>query len=186
VKENDMLPPDRLNEIGVLKRREIEARILLPVIEALGKEFGKERVVEIVRDVIVNVAQAQGREVAAQQGGTSLGHLAHALEDWQKGDAYRMDVLEQGDERFSFNVTRCRYAEMYRSLGIPELGGAALLQPRLRPGGRLQSRHRADPDADHHAGRAALRLPLRQARQAGDVLTFMSMESTMIRVHVAS
>jgi predicted ArsR family transcriptional regulator len=122
VKENDMLPPDRLNEIGVLKRREIEARILLPVIEALGKEFGKERVVEIVRDVIVNVAQAQGREVAAQQGGTSLGHLAHALEDWQKGDAYRMDVLEQGDERFSFNVTRCRYAEMYRSLGIPELG----------------------------------------------------------------
>jgi len=78
--------------------------------------------VEIVRDVIVNVAQAQGREVAVQQGGTSLGHLAHALEDWQKGDAYRMDVLEQGDERFSFNVTRCRYAEMYRSLGIPELG----------------------------------------------------------------
>jgi predicted ArsR family transcriptional regulator len=117
-----MLPPDRLNEIGVLKRREIEARILLPVIEALGKEFGKERVVEIVRDVIVGVAQAQGREVAAQQGGTSLGHLAHALEDWQKGDAYRMDVLEQSDERFSFNVTRCRYAEMYRSLGIPELG----------------------------------------------------------------
>jgi len=117
-----MLPPDRLNEIGVLKRREIEARILPPVIEALGKEFGKDRVVEIVRDVIVGVAQAQGREVAAQQGGTSLGHLAHALEDWQKGDAYRMDVLEQSDERFSFNVTRCRYAEMYRSLGIPELG----------------------------------------------------------------
>jgi predicted ArsR family transcriptional regulator len=122
VKETDMLPPDRLNEIGVLKRREIEARILLPVIEALGKEFGRDRVVEIVRDVIVNVAQGQGREVAAQQGGSSLGHLAKALEDWQKGDAYRMDVLEQSDERFSFNVTRCRYAEMYRSLGIPELG----------------------------------------------------------------
>ncbi len=117
-----MLPPDRLNEIGVLKRREIEARILLPVIDALGKEFGRERVVDIVRDVIVNVAQAQGREVASQQGGTSLGHLARALEDWQKGDAYRMDVLEQSDDRFSFNVTRCRYAEMYRSLGIPELG----------------------------------------------------------------
>lgn len=117
-----MLPPDRMNEIGVLKRREIEARILLPVIEALGKEFGKDRVVEIVRDVIVGVAQAQGREVAAQQGGDSLGHLARALEDWQKGDAYQMDVLEQNDERFSFNVTRCRYAELYRSLGIPELG----------------------------------------------------------------
>ena len=72
-----MLPADRLNEIGVLKRREIEARILLPVIEALGKEFGKERVVEIVRDVIVGVAQAQGREVAAQQGQGGAGHAGH-------------------------------------------------------------------------------------------------------------
>jgi hypothetical protein len=117
-----MLPPDRMNEIGVLKRREIEARILLPVIEALGKEFGRDRVVEIVRDVIVGVAQEQGRQVAAQQGGNSLADLANALEDWKKGDAYRMDVLEQSGDRLSFNVTRCRYAEMYRSLGIPELG----------------------------------------------------------------
>jgi L-2-amino-thiazoline-4-carboxylic acid hydrolase-like protein len=117
-----MLPPDTMNEIGVLKRREIEARILLPVIEALGKAFGKERVVEIVRDVIIDVAREQGAQVAAQQGGDSLPHLARALEDWKKGDAYQMDVLEQNEETFSFNVTRCRYAEMYRSLGIPELG----------------------------------------------------------------
>jgi hypothetical protein len=30
--------------------------------------------------------------------------------------------LEQTGNRFAFNVTRCRYAEMYRALGIPELG----------------------------------------------------------------
>lgn len=118
----EQLPPDRLNEIGVLKRREIEARILLPVVEALGREFGRERVVGIVRDVIVRVAREQGRQIAEQVGGNSLTRFAAALEDWQKGDAYRMDVLEQSDERYSFDVTRCRYAEMYRSLGIPELG----------------------------------------------------------------
>ena len=116
------LPPDTLNEIGVLKRREIEARILLPVVDALAKEFGRERVVSIVRDVIVEVARAQGAEIAARMGDDSLTSLGTALQDWQKGDAYRMDVLEQTDERFSFNVTRCRYAEMYRALGIPELG----------------------------------------------------------------
>jgi hypothetical protein len=33
-----------------------------------------------------------------------------------------MQVGEQTDERLSFDVTRCRYAEMYRALGIPELG----------------------------------------------------------------
>src|SRR5688572_15569653 len=116
------LPPDTLNEIGVLKRREIEARVLLPVVEALAKEFGRERVVAIVKDVIVDIARSQGKEIAEQMGGNSLPTLGKALENWQKNDAYRMDVLEQGEDRFSFNVTRCRYAEMYRALGIPELG----------------------------------------------------------------
>jgi predicted ArsR family transcriptional regulator len=119
---DQQLPPDTLNEIGVLKRREIEARILLPVVEALAKEFGRERVVSIVRDVIVEVARAQGQEIAARMGDGSLRSLGTALQDWQKGDAYRMDVLEQTEERFAFNVTRCRYAEMYRALGIPEMG----------------------------------------------------------------
>ena len=116
------LPPDTLNEIGVLKRREIEARVLLPVVEALAKEFGRDRVVAIVKDVIVDIARSQGKEIAEQMGGNSLPTLGKALENWQKNDAYRMDVLEQNEDRFSFNVTRCRYAEMYRALGIPELG----------------------------------------------------------------
>ena len=116
------LPPDQLNEIGVLKRREIEARILMPVLAALGEEFGRERVLDVARRVIVDVARAQGRELAGRVGGDSLTHFAGALEDWKKGDAYRMNVLEQTDDRLAFDVTRCRYAEMYRALGIPEVG----------------------------------------------------------------
>ena len=119
-----MMPPDTLNEIGVLKRREIEARILMPVLSALGDEFGREKVFEIARRIIVDVAREQGKEsaLAERMGGDSLGHFATALEDWKKGDAYRMDVLERSEEKLSFNVTRCRYAEMYRALGIPEVG----------------------------------------------------------------
>ena len=117
-----MMPPDTLNDIGVLKRREIEARILMPVLSALGDEFGREKVFEIARRIIVDVAREQGKALAERMGGDSLGHFATALEDWKKGDAYRMDVLEQSEEKLSFNVTRCRYAEMYRALGIPEVG----------------------------------------------------------------
>ena len=116
------MPPDNLNEIGVLKRREIEARVLMPVLEALGAKFGHDQVFETARNVIIDVARAQGKELAGRMGGDTLGHFATALEDWKKGDAYRMDVLEQTEEKFSFNVTRCRYAEMYRALGIPEVG----------------------------------------------------------------
>jgi len=48
-----------LNEVGVLKRREIEVRILAPVVEALGREFGRERVLQIVRETIVGIARGQ-------------------------------------------------------------------------------------------------------------------------------
>jgi hypothetical protein len=116
------VPADTLNEIGVLKRREIEARILMPVLQRLGAEFGQDRVFALAREVIVEVARTQGRELARKMGGDSLGHFARALDDWKKGDAYRMETREQTEERFSFDVTRCRYAEMYRALGIPEVG----------------------------------------------------------------
>jgi len=43
----------------VLKRREIEVRILAPVVEALGREFGRERVLQIVRETIVGIARGQ-------------------------------------------------------------------------------------------------------------------------------
>ena len=113
---------DRLNAVGVLTRREIEARILAPVVDALGARFGREEVIAIVRDVIVDLARAQGRAMAEARQDDSLTSFAGTLEPWTRDDALRLEVLEQTDRQLSFDVTRCRYAEMYRALGIPELG----------------------------------------------------------------
>jgi hypothetical protein len=101
---------------------EIEARILAPLLEALGKEFGRERVLEVMQQTIARIAHEQGMALAGQAGGNTLGHFADSMEAWKKDDAMQLQVLEQSDERFSFNVTRCRYAEMYNALGISELG----------------------------------------------------------------
>ena len=116
------LPPDTLNDVGVLRRREIEARIVAPLIDRLGAEFGRDRVIDLAREVVVSVAQGQGGDLAAALGGNGLGSFADGMENWTKGGALEIDVVEQTDEVFAFNVTRCRYAEMYRALGIPELG----------------------------------------------------------------
>lgn len=113
---------DRLNSIGILARREIEARIVVPLLEALGEEFERERVHEVARQVIINIARQQGTQLAASLGGCTLAHFAASLKAWKKDDALEMNVLERSNERFSFNVTHCRYAEMYKELGIPELG----------------------------------------------------------------
>ena len=118
------LPPDTLNDVGVLKRREIEARIVAPLLERLAAEFGSERVYDLAREVVVEVAQSQGAELAVQMGGNDLAHFADSMGNWSKGGALETELIEQTDETFAFNVNRCKYAEMYRSLGLEDLGAA--------------------------------------------------------------
>jgi len=75
-----------------------------------------------VREVIAAIAREQGRVMAESRGDTSLASFAQTLEPWTKDDALRLRVVDESPGRFDFDVTRCRYAEMYRALGIQELG----------------------------------------------------------------
>lgn len=115
--------PDTLTQqIGVLARREVEARILIPVIETLGNAFGREDVVKAVGEAIVDIARRQGAELAHAMGGDTLEHFMQSLAFWSRDGALELDVLRNDRLELHFDVTRCRYAEMYKELGIPELG----------------------------------------------------------------
>src|SRR4051812_34986327 len=98
LERSEPMPPDRLNEVGVLIRREIEARVILPLLEAFAGEFGEERVLEIARSVIVTLAREQGAALARERGSSTLTSFAGALDAWKKGDAYEMRVFEQSDD----------------------------------------------------------------------------------------
>lgn len=115
-------PPDTLNEIGVLRRREIEARIVAPLLERFAAEFGAERVYELAREVVVDVARTQGRALAEAVGDNGLESFAGTMGAWTKDDALSVEIRNLDSGEFAFDVTRCRYAEMYQALGIAELG----------------------------------------------------------------
>lgn len=117
------VPTDNLNEkIGVLTRREVEARILIPVITELGKSFGREKVLGLVQSTIFNIAREQGKDLAELMGSNSLQHFSETLQFWTRDNALEIEVVEESDDVLSFNVTRCRYAELYDSLGIRDIG----------------------------------------------------------------
>jgi len=118
----DKKPDTLTQDIGVLTRREVEARILAPVIDALGKRFGRDEVVEVVRDTIVELSRQQGAELSEAMGGKGCSAFQQSLQYWTKDDALHIEVKEQSESTLNFNVVRCRYSEMYRELGIPELG----------------------------------------------------------------
>ena len=116
-------PPDTLSQtIGVLTRREVEARMLIPLIEALSKRFDKNEVLEVVRKTVIEMAGQQGEDLAENLGGCGSQEFVESLTYWTKDDALELEVLEQSDQKLDFNVRRCRYAELYKSLGAPELG----------------------------------------------------------------
>lgn len=55
-------------------------------------------------------------------GGNTLAHFAEGLKFWTRDNALEIEVVERSASVFAFNVTRCRYAEMYKELGMRELG----------------------------------------------------------------
>lgn len=114
--------PDTLTQtIGVLTRREVEARILVPIVDAMAAEFGRDRVLEILRVTIEQIAADQGADLAAEYGADAAA-FKETLEFWTRGGALEIETLRDDGQHLDFNVTRCRYAEMYRALGVPELG----------------------------------------------------------------
>lgn len=118
-----MSKPDTLTQdIGVLKRREVEARILAPVIDALAAEFGREQVIAIVSKAIIGLARTQGAAMAETMGKQDAQAFVDSLEAWTRGGALEIEPLKNEPQAVDFNVKRCRYAEMYRELGVPELG----------------------------------------------------------------
>jgi hypothetical protein len=114
--------------LSLLHQREIEARIIGPLIRAVAAELGEERTLRLLREVIADLARQGGAELARHLGETSLEAFAQSLDRWREGGALEIDLIEQSAERLSFNVTRCRYAELYRALGLADLGSSLSCQ----------------------------------------------------------
>ena len=113
---------DRITqEIGVLKRRETEARIIAPIIDALADSFGKEAVLEVIRDKIISLSRQQGTSLSEEYG-NDVDAFLKTLEFWTQDNALEIDIIEKDENTLNFNVVRCKYAEMYDALGIKDLG----------------------------------------------------------------
>jgi len=109
--------------LPLLQQREIEANVIAPLLRAFAAEVGEERAREVVAGVVRGLARQAGCAAAAALGGNDLAHLRRAIETWwTAGGALELDVLRDDGQALEFNVTRCRYAEMYRRLGLAGLG----------------------------------------------------------------
>ena len=111
-----------IDSMPVLVRRRIEAMVLGPMIRAFQDEFGEQEANRVAKRVIEEIAQDQGAAFAQKVGGDDIPTYVANKGAWTANNALEIDVLEMDESRYDYNVTRCRYAEMYRDLGMQDLG----------------------------------------------------------------
>ena len=108
--------------LPLLQQREIEANVIAPLVRAFTAEVGEVRAREILAATVRELARQAGCAAAEAVGGNDLAHLRPVVERWRAGGALELDVLRDDADALEFNVTRCRYAEMYHRLGLADLG----------------------------------------------------------------
>jgi hypothetical protein len=116
-------PPSGQPTLPILQRRRIEAELLRHVLAAIAEQRGAEEARALVGEAVRRSAIEQGRRFAAEApGGPNLDHFAEIQKYWTADDALTIEPIARDEGRFNFDVTRCRYAEMYREMGLGEAG----------------------------------------------------------------
>ena len=111
-------------QLGILHQRRIEAAFAKGVFEEMKAELGEAQAKTILSRAVVRMAKETAAAMASQApGGTgTLEHFIALQPLWTKDNALEIETLRRDGRHYDFNVTRCRYAEMYREMGLADLG----------------------------------------------------------------
>lgn len=108
---------------SMLAKRRIEAEVLGHVYAVLKASQGQAVAMQVVGDAVRRSAIAQAEQFAAASAEPpSLQRFVALSRLWEADDALRIEVVQQSAQQYDFKVTRCRYAEMYREMGLGEIG----------------------------------------------------------------
>ena len=110
--------------LPVLEKRRLQAQVIKPIWEELVARLGPDEARDILDQAIRKAAIEEGRALAAASPGgqTDMPAFIRLYDQWKTGGALETTTLRADGEAFDFDVTRCRYAEMYREMGLEAIG----------------------------------------------------------------
>ena len=113
-----------MGDIPTLTKRRLQAAVIKPIYEEMATVLGEEKAQSILGNAIRKAAIAEAGEFVgkAPGGKTSLRSFIDLFELWTADGALEIEVHEESEACFSFDVTRCRYAETYREMGMGQIG----------------------------------------------------------------
>jgi len=114
---------NQTDKISHVKKREIQAPVVTAIVNEFINEVGEEKALKVLAGAIEKDAIKSGRELAEHYRGNSMKELANLIRDvWCEDGAMEIEILRETDKEFHFNVTKCKYAEVYRGIDEMKLG----------------------------------------------------------------
>ncbi len=95
----------------------IQARAVIPIVKALEQELGVERAHALVRDAIAN-------DNAARSLARTKSLNAHPAGEAEMSQRFPVEskIVENTDTTLAIDMTSCKFAEYFRSIGEPAIG----------------------------------------------------------------
>jgi hypothetical protein len=113
-----------MGDIPTLTKRRLQAAVIKPIYDEMVTQLGDEKAQSILDNAIRKAAIEEAGEFSCKVPGgkTSLRTFIDLFELWTAGGALEINVHEASEAHFSFDVTRCQYAETYREMGMEKIG----------------------------------------------------------------
>ena len=116
-----------MTKVANLERRRIQGEIVKPIYDELVAEIGKDAAQALLARAVRTSLRQEAKQAAAALGETGVSMEAFAASFratyLDRGPEAGLDVelLRADENHLDFNVTRCRFVEVYREMGLGEL-----------------------------------------------------------------
>lgn len=115
-----------VSDVPFLIRREIEALMIAPFLEAFSAEFGHDKVMEIAGNVIDRLALESGKAYAEEMNLKEDETLIPAIREQLLSHNIAGDcdnrLVEETEDHVTVHTCDCDYVRMYERIGLKDLG----------------------------------------------------------------
>jgi hypothetical protein len=110
--------------LSLLDKTRIQAQVLVPVLRALRAELGNDRADAIVKHALRDWSKQLFAAIGEGIEGSPRRKWATIQSIWGEvsGKEVEFEIRRHDKDALDIDVTRCRFAEFFRTLGEPELG----------------------------------------------------------------
>jgi hypothetical protein len=109
--------------ITMIDQAKIQAQMFVPLVGKLRVELGKERADTIAREALADIYRQFGAHWWNARPGDNLSEKLIPLNElFKEGNALEWTTTMQTADIYAYDVTACKYAELFKEMGEPDIG----------------------------------------------------------------